>query len=145
MITQWATCMGDPSSYGQGSEQGFICIGPSRVYPPPRIYSKINFTWHNCHISIWFCKKFFCPRLFITFYEIYSVLLRWLLVNPNMKLCLSLLRFAREGANPRLTCTHSLWLSISPAIYSSFPREIFGPDKTRARVLLASACISFQL
>ena len=54
-------------------------------------------------------------------------------MNPNIKLCLSFQRFAREGANPRLIHTPFglPWLSfITPVSPASFgPAGIFSPER----------------
>ena len=101
--------------------QGFTCIGPSRVCPPPEFTVKSNkqgtkvIAKPNTDTRIVSCKFFMGSQ----------VLLR---VNPNMKLCWSFPCFAREGANPRLTPTPLGCLLAQ--LYSYFPRKIFRPDKT---------------
>ena len=72
------------------------------VFPTPLEFTE-KLTWHNSHISIiWFCNNC-CPWSLLFMWS--KMLLRWVSVNPNMKLWLSFQRFAREGANPR----HPLW------------------------------------
>ena len=66
---------------------------------------------------------------------------RWLSVNPNMKLRLSSLGFAREGTNPPPTPTplgHQDGTLVQ--LSSHFHLKISGPDKSLITIILAHAC-----
>ena len=119
--------------------QGFICIKPRRVCPSPRIYSKI---YKTIITSFWFGLLLYCHIVHLVPCVLHFmrpakqsstdllVLLRWFLVNPNVKLCLSFSSSAGWGTSPSLN--HPLgppWQPICPALPHS-PLKIFDPDKT---------------